>query len=146
MGSEMCIRDRVAHRGKQYPGQHAAIIDAAQFDMVQAVFAAHKEKRETRRPKMPSSGGERETAALTGFIFCGCCGSAMTPSMWAQRALATIILRKRVPRSLFVAHAEEMERTLEHLYERYGTARAYLEAYAGVAPDVLDRLTARLRG
>lgn len=73
-------------------------------------------------------------------------GSAMTPSMWAQRALVTIILRKRVPRSLFVAHAEEMERTLEHLYERYGTARAYLEAYAGVAPDVLDRLTARLRG
>lgn len=70
----------VAHRGKQYPGQHAAIIDAAQFDMVQAVFAAHKEKRKTRRPKMPSSSGERETAALTGFIFCGCCGSAMTPS------------------------------------------------------------------
>lgn len=72
-------------------------------------------------------------------------GSAMTPSMWAQRALVTIVLRKRVPRSLFVAHAEEMERTLEHLHERYGTARAYLEAYAGVAPDVLDRLTARLR-
>ena len=73
-------------------------------------------------------------------------GSAMTPSMWVQRALVTIILRKRVPRSLFVAHAEEMERTLEHLHERYGTARAYLEAYAGVAPDVLDRLAARLRG
>lgn len=70
----------VTHRDKQYPGQHDAIIDAAQFDLVQAIFAAHKDKRETRRCPQTASGGERETAALTGLIFCGCCGSAMTPS------------------------------------------------------------------
>lgn len=70
----------VTHRDKQYPGQHDAIIDAAQFDLVQAIFAAHKDKRETRRCPKTASGGERETAALTGLIFCGCCGSAMTPS------------------------------------------------------------------
>lgn len=70
----------VAHRGKQYPGQHAAIIEAAQFDTVQAIFAAHKDKREARRYRKSASAGGRETAALTGLIFCGCCGSAMTPS------------------------------------------------------------------
>ena len=73
-------------------------------------------------------------------------GSAMTPSMWVQRVLATIIFRKRLPRSLFIAHAEEIERTIAHLHERYGTARAYLEGYAGVAPEVLDRIASRLRG
>lgn len=39
-----------------------------------------------------------------------------------------------------------MERTLEHLHARYGTAREYLEDYAGCDPALLDRLTAKLRG
>lgn len=73
-------------------------------------------------------------------------GSAMTPSMWIQRTLVTAVFWKRVPRSLFIAHAEEMERTLAHLHKRYGAARAYLEEYAGIESEVLDRLATRLRG
>lgn len=73
-------------------------------------------------------------------------GSVMTPSMWLQRTLATVVLRKRMPKSLFVAHADEIERTVEHLHARYGSARDYLEGYAGVPAEVLDRITARLRG
>ncbi len=68
----------VTHRGKEYTGQHQAIIEPTQFDLVQAIFAAHKDKREPYRPKPTSVNNEK--AVLTGLIFCGCCGSAMTPS------------------------------------------------------------------
>ena len=72
--------------------------------------------------------------------------SVMTPSMWIQRALVTVVMRKSVPRSLFIAHPEEMRRTLVYLHERYGSAHSYLEGHAGIAPVVLDRLAARLCG
>ncbi len=68
----------VSHRGKEYAGQHAAIIEPKQFDSVQAIFASHKNKRETYRSRPISGSGEK--ALLTGLIFCGCCGSAMSPS------------------------------------------------------------------
>ena len=64
----------------------------------------------------------------------------------AQRAGVSILLLKKVPRCLFESAPLEMERTLEHLHARYGTAREYLEDYAGCDPALLDRLTAKLRG
>ncbi|MEF2649644.1 tyrosine-protein phosphatase [Collinsella tanakaei] len=64
----------------------------------------------------------------------------------AQRAGVSILLLKKVPRCLFESAPLEMERTLEHLHARYGTAREYLEDYAGCDPVLLDRLTAKLRG
>lgn len=64
----------------------------------------------------------------------------------AQRVAASILLFKKVPRCLFESDPVEMERTLDHLHQRYGTARDYLQGYAGCAPALLDRLTARLRG
>lgn len=73
-------------------------------------------------------------------------GEYMSFSMHAQRVFVAVVLRRRVPRSLFVAQPVEMERTLSHLHERYGTARAYLQDYAGCEPALLDRLVARLRG
>ena len=73
-------------------------------------------------------------------------GEYMSFSMHAQRVFVAVVLRRRVPRSLFVAQPAEMERTLSHLHERYGTARAYLQDYAGCKPALLDRLAARLRG
>lgn len=73
-------------------------------------------------------------------------GEYMSPSMHAQRVLVAVLLRRRVPRSLFVAQPIEMERTLAHLHERYGSARRYLEKHAGCAPELLDRIAARLRG
>lgn len=73
-------------------------------------------------------------------------GEYMSFSMHAQRVFVAVVLRRRVPRSLFVAQPAEMERTLSHLHERYGTARAYLQDYAGCEPALLDRLAARLRG
>lgn len=64
----------------------------------------------------------------------------------AQRVAVSIALRRRAPRCLFEAVPSEMELTLVHLHERYGTARAYLERHAGISPQVLDRLAGRLRG
>lgn len=64
----------------------------------------------------------------------------------AQRIGVSILLRKKVPRCLFESSPIEMQRTLAHLHKRYGTARGYLEGYAGCEPGLLDRLTARLRG
>ena len=39
-----------------------------------------------------------------------------------------------------------MERTLEHLHARYGTAREYLEDYAGCKYSLSTALPAKLRG
>lgn len=64
----------------------------------------------------------------------------------AQRIAVSIALRRRAPRCLFEAVPSEMELTLAHLHERYGTARAYLEHHAAVSPRVLDRLARRLQG
>ena len=73
-------------------------------------------------------------------------GEYMSLGLQVQRALVAVLLRRRVPRSLFVAQPTEMERTIRHLHERYGTARTYLQEYAGCSPELLDRMTARLQG
>lgn len=70
----------------------------------------------------------------------------MGRSLGAQRVGASILLRRRMPRCLFEAAPVEMEQTLAYLREHYGSARAYLEEQAGCEPQLLDRLTARLRG
>lgn len=64
----------------------------------------------------------------------------------AQRLGVSLLLRKPVPRCLFESDPAEMERTLSYLRERYGSARGYLIGHAGCAPELVDRLTARLRG
>lgn len=66
-------------------------------------------------------------------------------TMGIQRVGLTILAR-RSTRCLFKSDPEEMERTLAHLHERYGTARAYLEDAAEVPASTLDRITARLSG
>ena len=63
-----------------------------------------------------------------------------------QRVALSIVTLRRAPRSLFEAVPAEMELTVEHLHEQYGSARAYLEDYAQVPPSVLDRIARRLRG
>lgn len=68
----------VTHKGKQYPGQHEAIITPSQFDYTQAIFASHADCRPERRLK--SENRVSEQAILTGLVFCGCCGSSMSPS------------------------------------------------------------------
>lgn len=64
----------------------------------------------------------------------------------AQRVVASVMIMKKVPRCLFESAPSEMERTLEHLHARYGTARAYLESAAGVDSALLDRIASRLQG
>lgn len=73
-------------------------------------------------------------------------GEYMSLGMHLQRAFVAVALRRRVPRSLFVAQPVEMERTLAHLHARYGSARSYLHDYAGCDAALLDRVAARLRG
>lgn len=64
----------------------------------------------------------------------------------AQRVGVSILLFKKVPRCLFESAPIEMERTLEHLRQCYGTAREYLLSHAKCDPCLLDRLAKRLRG
>lgn len=64
----------------------------------------------------------------------------------AQRIAVSVLLRRRAPRCLFEAIPEEMELTLAHLHEYYGSARAYLREVAGCSEELLACLTARLRG
>lgn len=63
----------------------------------------------------------------------------------AQRWAVSALLCRRAPRCLFEAIPEEMELTLVHLHERYGTAREYLERHARVPSASLDRIAERLR-
>ena len=63
-----------------------------------------------------------------------------------QRIAVSILLRKAAPRCLFEAVPLEMEITLKHLHEHYGTARTYLLEHAGCSEALVDRLTLRLRG
>lgn len=72
-------------------------------------------------------------------------GEYMSLGMHVQRVLVAVFLRRRVPRSLFVAQPEEMARTLAHLHGRYGTARTYLLNHAGCSAELLDRIAGRLR-
>lgn len=64
----------------------------------------------------------------------------------AQRLGVSVLLLKRIPRCLFEAAPVEMERTLAHLHEVYGSARDYLVGYAGCSAGVVDVLASRLRG
>lgn len=64
----------------------------------------------------------------------------------AQRIAVSVLLRRRAPRCLFEAIPEEMELTLAHLHECYGSARAYLREVAGCSEELLACLAARLRG
>ena len=52
----------------------------------------------------------------------------------AQRAGVSILLLKKVPRCLFESAPLEMERTLEHLHARYGTAREIWRIMRGAIP------------
>lgn len=63
-----------------------------------------------------------------------------------QRVAVSILVRRKVPRCLFEADPEQMERTIAYLRERYGGARGYLVGAAGCDPALLDRIAAKLRG
>lgn len=63
-----------------------------------------------------------------------------------QRLAVSVVVRRRVPRCLFEADPCEMERTIDYLDERYGGARRYLTETAGCPVELIDRITARLRG
>jgi DNA invertase Pin-like site-specific DNA recombinase len=43
------------HKGKSYPGEHAAIIDPDLFEAVQAILAGHRIRRHTRKTRAASS-------------------------------------------------------------------------------------------
>jgi hypothetical protein len=65
-------RGEVTHRGKSYPGEHAAIIDQSLWDEVQAVLAKNRVERATGvHAKSPS--------LLGGFVF-DATGERLTPS------------------------------------------------------------------
>lgn len=63
----------MAHKESVYPGEHEAIVDAATWEKVQAIFASNGQER--------SAMTRRQTpAALKGLVHCRHCQRAMTPS------------------------------------------------------------------
>lgn len=67
------------HKGKSYPGEHKAIIDPPLWEAAHRILA--------RAPQTRSNiNRARQPALLRGFVRCGCCGSAMTPSATSVRA------------------------------------------------------------
>lgn len=73
-------------------------------------------------------------------------GRYMGRGLRAQRVGVSILIRKKVPRCLFEADPREMQRTLDHLRTRYGSARGYLIDAAGCSEDLVDRIAERFRG
>ncbi|MBY4797719.1 tyrosine-protein phosphatase [Collinsella sp. AGMB00827] len=73
-------------------------------------------------------------------------GEHMSPGKALQFVGLSILMRRRAPKSLFVAEPSQMRQALAHLHAHYGSAREYLLHHAGCEAEVLDRLTARLRG
>jgi site-specific DNA recombinase len=61
---------KIAHKGKIYPGEHQAIIDAKTFDRVQEIIAGNGNgSSKTARNK--------HGALLKGLLYCASCGAAM---------------------------------------------------------------------
>ena len=61
------------HKGKSYPGEHQAIIDAPTWDKVRSILSENARRRGNHvRAATP--------ALLKGLIHCASCGRAMTPS------------------------------------------------------------------
>ncbi len=67
------------HKGKSYPGEHSAIIDPPLWEKAHRVLSLAPQTRSNiNRARQPS--------LLRGLVWCGCCGSAMTPSSTTVRA------------------------------------------------------------
>jgi len=67
------------HKGKSYPGEHLAIIDPPLWEKAHRVLSlAPRTRGNINRARQPS--------LLRGLVWCGCCGSAMTPSSTSIRA------------------------------------------------------------
>jgi len=67
------------HKGKSYPGEHSAIVDQPLWDAAHKILAKAPQKR-------GNASRVRQPALLRGLVWCGCCGSAMTPSCTSIRA------------------------------------------------------------
>ena len=67
------------HKDKSYPGEHSAIIDQPLWDAAHKILAQSPQKRS-------NENRARQPALLRGLVWCGCCGSAMTPSSTSIRA------------------------------------------------------------
>ncbi len=67
------------HKGTSYPGEHSAIIDPPLWEKAHRVLSIAPQTRSNiNRARQPS--------LLRGLVWCGCCGSAMTPSSTTVRA------------------------------------------------------------
>jgi site-specific DNA recombinase len=62
---------RVAYGGEVYPGEHAALVDEAAWEQVQAVLKANGKSGSTRTPT---------DAALRGILYCAHCNAPMLHS------------------------------------------------------------------
>ena len=92
-------RGEAVHKGKAYPGEHDAIIDATLWDQVHA----HPEESPRKRANNSRS---RTPALLKGLIFSDT-GAAMTPTSTKKGSDAVSILRVDGPSSGTVRRADD---------------------------------------
>ncbi len=62
------------HKGNAYPGEHQAVIDLPLWENVRRILALSPTAR------CNATRAKRPPALLKGFVRCGCCGSAMSPT------------------------------------------------------------------
>jgi DNA invertase Pin-like site-specific DNA recombinase len=67
------------HKDKTFPGEHKAIIDPPLWEEAQRILALSPRTR-------GNINRGRQPALLRGFVRCGCCGSAMSPSSTSIRS------------------------------------------------------------
>src|ERR1039458_8650978 len=73
IGANPLYAARIRADGEVVAANHAAVVDARTFDLVQEKLKENTRNPGTEhRPKMES--------LLRGLLYCSCCGSAMSPS------------------------------------------------------------------
>lgn len=115
-------RGEIGHKGNWYPGEHAAIIDPALFDAVQALLANNTVNRRQQRT---------QTQSLLGGLIFDDRGNAMSPSFTTKRGVryrfyvssAVLSGRREQAGSLTRASAPDLESSIvAALRERFDQA------------------------
>jgi site-specific DNA recombinase len=70
---------KVEHKGTIYPGEHAAIVEPAVWDLINAELRARRREQYSKRVK--------QNALLAGLLYCASCNRPMIATYTAKRTL-----------------------------------------------------------
>ena len=122
----------VKYAGKWYPGRQNPIIDKKTFDTTQKILKMRADSY---------VGSNKHSVALTGFIWCGCCGAKYHRQLWKARNDGTrkanymCYSKSRKVKSMIVDpncqnktyRVDELEEIVFNEIRKLGTDPEYLE-------------------